>query len=75
MVFYQDDATTSHDGEESHSLLEVSQQPELKSTSSDWKAPAIILGEPCCSIKHNVCSFHFTIFFTENHKTNWQRTN
>ncbi|XP_051207260.1 protein NRT1/ PTR FAMILY 8.3 isoform X2 [Lolium perenne] len=41
------DDPTSHDGEESQSLLEVCQQPELKSRSSDWKAPAIILGLEC----------------------------
>ncbi|KAM0825072.1 hypothetical protein ACQ4PT_069811 [Festuca glaucescens] len=35
------------DAEESHSLLEECQQPELKSRSSNWKAPAIILGFEC----------------------------
>ena len=49
MTFYQDDATCH--GEESQSLLEVSQQPELKPRGSDWRPPAIILGEPSC-IKH-----------------------
>ena len=61
MAYHQDDAT-SHDGEESHSLLEVCQQPELKCRGSDWRAPAIILGESCCIKKHSVCSFEFTIF-------------
>jgi hypothetical protein len=67
MAYDQDDAT-SHNGEESQSLLEVCQRPELKCRSSDWTAPAIILGEPCC-IKGSVCSFKITIFFTENHET------
>ncbi|KAM0922353.1 hypothetical protein ACQ4PT_006278 [Festuca glaucescens] len=41
------DGATSHTGEELHSLLEACQQPELKCRSSDWKAPAIILGFEC----------------------------
>ncbi|KAM0825071.1 hypothetical protein ACQ4PT_069810 [Festuca glaucescens] len=45
-ILVKDDAT-SHNAEESHSLLEVCQQPELKCGSSDWKAPAIILGFEC----------------------------
>ncbi|CAM0906651.1 unnamed protein product [Alopecurus aequalis] len=45
-ILVKDDAT-SHDGEESHSLLELCQQPELKCRGSDWRAPAIILGFEC----------------------------
>jgi len=45
-ILVKDDAT-SHDGEESHSLLEACQQPELKCRPSDWRAPAIILGFEC----------------------------
>ena len=66
MTFYQDDATCH--GEESQSLLEVSQQPELKPRGSDWRPPAIILGEPSC-IKHVFAPLKFTTFFPEDHGT------
>nr|BAJ85680.1 predicted protein [Hordeum vulgare subsp. vulgare] len=44
-ILVKDDGTCH--GEESQSLLEVSQQPELKCRGSDWRSPAIILGLEC----------------------------
>lgn len=44
-LLVEDDATCH--GGESHSLLEVYQQPRLMGRQDDWRSPAIILGFEC----------------------------
>lgn len=53
LAFLQDDASCH--GEETQSLLEANLGSQLKSKCSDWRAPALILGESCYVNSH-ICS-------------------